>query len=74
MDVRSSLYKAVVLSGGSSMYPGLPSRLGEGAEAVVVDEGFGWESREVECACFPLLSSFNPLVLTAWNDACRNSR
>lgn len=27
VDVRSSLYRAVVLSGGSSMYPGLPSRL-----------------------------------------------
>ncbi len=27
IDVRSSLYKAIVLSGGSSMYPGLPSRL-----------------------------------------------
>ncbi len=27
MDVRSSLYRAIVLSGGSSMYPGLPSRL-----------------------------------------------
>ncbi|KAI5797480.1 actin family [Peziza echinospora] len=27
MDVRSSLFKAIVLSGGSSMYPGLPSRL-----------------------------------------------
>lgn len=27
LDVRSSLYKTIVLSGGSSMYPGLPSRL-----------------------------------------------
>ncbi|KAH8698508.1 putative Arp2/3 complex subunit [Talaromyces proteolyticus] len=27
LDVRGSLYKAIVLSGGSSMYPGLPSRL-----------------------------------------------
>lgn len=27
VDVRSSLYKAVILSGGSSMYPGLPNRL-----------------------------------------------
>lgn len=27
VDVRGSLYKAIVLSGGSSMYPGLPSRL-----------------------------------------------
>ena len=27
IDVRSSLYKAIVLSGGSSMYPGLPSRM-----------------------------------------------
>lgn len=27
VDTRSALYKAIVLSGGSSMYPGLPSRL-----------------------------------------------
>lgn len=27
VDIRSALYRAVVLSGGSSMYPGLPSRL-----------------------------------------------
>lgn len=27
VDVRSELYKHVVLSGGSSMYAGLPSRL-----------------------------------------------
>ncbi|KAJ3054175.1 Actin- protein 2 [Rhizophlyctis rosea] len=27
MDVRAELYKHIVLSGGSSMYPGLPSRL-----------------------------------------------
>ncbi|KAH3680589.1 hypothetical protein WICPIJ_008209 [Wickerhamomyces pijperi] len=27
VDIRSTLYKSVVLSGGSSMYPGLPSRL-----------------------------------------------
>ncbi|KAI9229452.1 MAG: Actin/actin-like protein [Piptocephalis tieghemiana] len=27
MDIRSDLYKHIVLSGGSSMYPGLPSRL-----------------------------------------------
>ncbi|KAG7810854.1 hypothetical protein KL921_002482 [Ogataea angusta] len=27
VDVRSTLFKSIVLSGGSSMYPGLPSRL-----------------------------------------------
>ena len=27
IDIRSELYKHVVLSGGSSMYPGLPTRL-----------------------------------------------
>jgi hypothetical protein len=27
VDVRTDLYKHIVLSGGSSMYPGLPSRL-----------------------------------------------
>ncbi|KAK3385712.1 actin family [Podospora didyma] len=27
VDIRASLFKAIVLSGGSSMYPGLPTRL-----------------------------------------------
>merc|ERR1712213_158782 len=27
MDIRPELYKHIVLSGGSTMYPGLPSRL-----------------------------------------------
>jgi actin-related protein 2 len=27
IDVRPELYKHIVLSGGSTMYPGLPSRL-----------------------------------------------
>ena len=27
VDIRAELYKHIVLSGGSSMYPGLPSRL-----------------------------------------------
>lgn len=27
IDMRSELYKHIVLSGGSTMYPGLPSRL-----------------------------------------------
>jgi actin-related protein 2 len=27
IDIRADLYKHIVLSGGSTMYPGLPSRL-----------------------------------------------
>ena len=27
MDTRSEFYKHIVLSGGSTMYPGLPSRM-----------------------------------------------
>lgn len=27
IDIRAELYKHIVLSGGSTMYPGLPSRL-----------------------------------------------
>ena len=27
LDIRSTLYNGIVLSGGTSMYPGLPSRL-----------------------------------------------
>ena len=49
VDIRSSLYKAIVLSGGSSMYPGLPSRMEKEIKQLWLTKVAGWESREIEC-------------------------
>lgn len=38
MDIRSELYKHVVLSGGSTMYPGLPSRLEKELKQLYLDK------------------------------------
>ena len=37
MDIRSDLYNHIVLSGGSSMYPGLPSRLEKEIRSLYLD-------------------------------------
>ena len=37
MDIRSELYKHIVLSGGTSMYPGLPSRLDKEVRSLYLD-------------------------------------
>jgi len=37
MDIRPELYKHIVLSGGSTMYPGLPSRLEKDMKALYLD-------------------------------------
>jgi len=37
MDIRSDLYNHIVLSGGSSMYPGLPSRLEKDIRQLYLD-------------------------------------
>ncbi|KAJ1568005.1 Arp2/3 complex subunit, actin nucleation center, partial [Cladochytrium tenue] len=37
IDVRPELYKHIVLSGGSSMYPGLPSRLEKELKKLYLD-------------------------------------
>ena len=37
IDIRSELYKHIVLSGGSTMYPGLPSRLEKDVSQLYLD-------------------------------------
>ena len=46
--MRSELYKHIVLSGGSTMYPGLPSRL----------------EREIKQGCMILNQEFRPANLS----------
>jgi len=38
MDLRASFYKHIVLSGGSTMYPGLPSRLEKEMRRLYLDK------------------------------------
>ncbi len=63
VDVRSELYKHVVLSGGSSMYPGLPSRLEkEMKQLYLVEVLKGDPSRlNVRICLMPLYSSDSPM-------------
>lgn len=37
MDLRPELYKHIVLSGGTTMYPGLPTRLEDDLKKLYVD-------------------------------------
>lgn len=41
VDIRSELYKHIVLSGGSSMYPDLPSRLEKGMKQLYLTRVLG---------------------------------
>ena len=64
VDVRSSLYKAIVLSGGSSMYPGLPSRLEKELKQLWLTRVLGGdpERLNVRSACPSRMDNANMLV------------
>jgi len=70
VDVRAELYKHIVLSGGSSMYPGLPSRLEKEMKQLYLTRVLnGDTSRLSVCyVCSSLRSPFSNVV------AHRNSR
>ena len=55
VDIRTSLYKAIVLSGGSSMYPGLPSRMEKEIKQLWLTKVLGGnpERLNVSCQQFP---------------------
>ena len=44
MDLRSELYKHIVLSGGSTMYPGLPTRLENDIKKLYTDRVLNGDS------------------------------
>jgi hypothetical protein len=63
VDVRTSLYKAIVLSGGSSMYPGLPSRLEKELKQLWLTKVLGGNPERLNVCeqTFVLLSDTNTL-------------
>lgn len=53
VDTRSELYKHVVLSGGSSMYPGLPSRLEKEMKQLYLTRVLGGDSSRLKVRFWP---------------------
>lgn len=68
VDTRAELYKHIVLSGGSSMYPGLPSRLEKEMKQLYLTRVLGGDASRLQ-ASLPTshivwtLISFVPLEL-----------
>ena len=48
IDIRPDLYKHIVLSGGSSMYPGLPSRLEKEMKQLYLDRVLKGDASRLE--------------------------
>jgi actin-related protein 2 len=63
VDIRSSLYKAVVLSGGSSMYPGLPSRLEKELKQLWLTRVLGGNPERLN-VCFRDTRRMKPIALS----------
>lgn len=52
VDTRSELYKHIVLSGGSSMYPGLPSRLEKEMKQLYLTKVLAGDSSRLKVSFF----------------------
>jgi actin-related protein 2 len=55
VDVRTELYRHIVLSGGSSMYPGLPSRLEKEMKQLYLVGVLGRDGSRLSVSPLPLL-------------------
>jgi actin-related protein len=80
VDIRSDLYKHIVLSGGSSMYPGLPSRLEKEMKQLYLTRVLGGDPTRLNVRLCPFVS-FRHHRLPGATDNCsifyslsRNSR
>jgi len=61
VDVRSELYRHIVLSGGSSMYPGLPSRLEKEMKQLYLVGVLGGDGSRLNVRSRSLLASWTSL-------------
>ena len=59
IDLRPELYKHIVLSGGSTMYPGLPSRLVREIKQLYLERVLKGNLRVVNCMLSGLLHFFH---------------
>ena len=59
VDTRAELYKHIVLSGGSSMYPGLPSRLEKEMKQLYLTRVLGGDASRLQVSIHEILSDSN---------------
>lgn len=52
IDTRSEFYKHIVLSGGSTMYPGLPSRLEREIKQLYLERVLKGDTTKLSVSCF----------------------
>ena len=57
VDTRAELYKHIVLSGGSSMYPGFPSRLEKEMKQLYLTRVLGGDGSRLKVSSHPLSCS-----------------
>ena len=58
IDVRAELYKHIVLSGGSSMYPGLPTRLEKEMKQLYLERVLQGDTSRLGVSCLCLIQKF----------------
>ena len=63
VDIRTELYKHIVLSGGSSMYPGLPSRLEKEMKQLYLTRVLNGDASRLNVSQFTLSIVDPPLLL-----------
>lgn len=73
IDIRSELYKHIVLSGGSTMYPGLPSRLEKEMKQLYLANVLGGDASRLNVSATERIEYMKMvIILNAWY--CRNLR
>ena len=70
LDIRTELYKHIVLSGGSSMYPGLPSRLEKEMKQLYLTSVLNGDPTRLNVRSFCLVCAGHRILIAA----SRNSR
>ena len=74
VDIRTSLYKAIVLSGGSSMYPGLPSRMEKEIKQLWLTKVLGGNPERLNVSLQKLYTMFTMLTLVFVEIQSQNRR
>ena len=59
LDTRPEFYKHIVLSGGSTMYPGLPSRLEREIKQLYLERVLKGDTSRLSVSCLVWLSSIS---------------
>lgn len=66
IDIRPELYKHIVLSGGSTMYPGLPSRLEREIKQLYLERVLRGDTEKFSVS-FLFLHKFDYLIFYSWD-------